>query len=106
MLIALLIILAGVSYALSLWANLAAIQHLAPGATLDEVRALSRLLNPRGAQIRNPGARERLVSLYTPRGWQLRQLGGLLLLICAMAIMVLVFQLVFVMPSIWHQAKN
>jgi hypothetical protein len=86
---------------LGLWANLAAIQRLAPAATLEEVRALSRLLSPRGAQIRNPGARERLVSLYTPRGWQLRQVGMLLIFVCAIAIMLLIIH-VFFLPSLWH----
>ena len=102
MLIALLIILAGVSYALGLWLNLRAVQHLTPGATLEEVRSLSKALSPRGAAIRNPDAAQRLMSLYTPRGWQLRRIGMLLLFVCVIAILSLIFQLVFNTPSIWH----
>jgi hypothetical protein len=102
MLIAFLIILAGVSFGLGLRVLAHAMQHLAPGASLEEVRALSKALSPRGAAARNPGAGDRLRSLFTPRGWQLRQLGFLLLLVCAVAMVFLVIQVVSLMPSIWH----
>jgi hypothetical protein len=102
MLIALLIVLAGVSFALSIWVNLRAMKHLAPGATLEEVRSLSNALAPKGAQIRNPELRPRLISLYTPRGWQLRQRGMLLLGVSTMTLLFLILKVVFLLPSIWR----
>ena len=51
-------------------------RHLAPGVTLKDVA---------GPPARGNEERNRLASLYTPRGWQLRQLGMVFLLVCAMA---------------------
>ena len=97
MIIAVLVILTVVCYALGFWANLHALQHLAPGATRREVRDLTIALSPKGAQIRNPGLRERLVSLYTPRGWQLRQLGFSLLGVSTLALLFLIIKVVFLL---------
>ena len=70
-----------------------AMRHLAPGVTLKDVAAPPR-----------PGdeGRDRLASLYTPRGWQLRRLGMVLLLVCAIAAIFLVIDLVSLLPSIWR----
>jgi hypothetical protein len=100
MLIALLIILAGVSFPLSIWLNLRAVKHLAPGATLEEVRSLSNALAPKGALRLNPELGPRLMSLYTPRGWQLRQRGMLLLGVGTMALLFLIIKVVFLLLSI------
>jgi hypothetical protein len=68
-------------------------QHLAPGVTLKDIAAPS---------LRGNEGRERLAALYTPRGWQLRQLGIMVHLVCVLASGVLVINLVSLLPSIWH----
>jgi len=90
--IVLLIILAGTSYALGLWLHLRAGQHMAPGVTLKDIAA---------PQLPGDEGRERLMSLYTPHGWQLRRLGMVSLLVCAITLIFLVIDLVSLMPSIW-----
>ena len=89
----LLIILAGISYALGINANLRAMRHLAPGVKPKDVA---------GPRLRGDEEMNRLASLYTPRGLQLRRLGMAFLLVCAMAAIFLVINLVSLMPSIWH----
>jgi hypothetical protein len=68
-------------------------RYMAPGVTLKDVA---------GPPARGNEKRNRLASLYTPRGRQLRQLGMVFLLVCAMAAIFLVIDVVSLMPSIWH----
>lgn len=89
--IALLIIVAGIFYGLGLWAHMLAARHLAPGVTIKDLAGS-------GADE----AAERVASLYTPRGFQLQMLGKVFLLICALAAIFLVIELVSLMPSIWR----
>jgi len=89
--IALLIIVAGIFYALGLWAHMRAARHLAPGVTLKD--------------LAGSGADEeadRVASLYTPRGFQLQRLGKVFLLVGVLATIFLVIELVSLMPSIWR----
>ena len=82
------------TYALGVWAQLNAARHLAPGVTPKDVA---------GPPLRGDEERNRLASLYTPRGLQLRRLGMLSLLVCAIAAIFLVIDLVSLLPSIWHE---
>jgi hypothetical protein len=43
-----------------------------------------------------------MASLFTPRGWQLQRLGMVSLLVCAIAAIFLVIEVVSLLPSIWH----
>jgi len=67
-------------------------RHLAPGVKPKDVA---------GPRLRGDEEMNRLASLYTPRGLQLRRLGMAFLLVCAMAAIFLVIDLVSLMPSIW-----
>lgn len=89
--IALLVILAGISYALAVWALLRAGQHRVPGATLKDVAA---------SPGRNREENDRLVSLHTPRGVQLLRVGMVLVMVCTTAILVALIDVVFRLPSI------
>jgi hypothetical protein len=91
--IALLIILAGLSYALALWALMAATQHLQPGVKSKDAA---------GTPL--DGDQDRLVSLYTPRGLQLRQLAKLLLMVCVISTIILIVEVASLLPTLW-QAK-
>ena len=91
MLIALLVILAGTSYAAGVWALLRASQHIVPGATLKDVAATPG---------RNREENVRLASLHTPPGVQLLRVGMVCVSVCALAIILALIELVFRLPSI------
>ena len=91
MLIALLVILAGISYASGIWAQLRATQHLVPGVTLKDVAASPS----RGQEEGDP-----LALLYTPRGVQLQRAGMVLVSVCALAVILALINLGSRVPSI------
>ena len=91
MLIALLVILAGTSYASGVWAQLRATQHLVPGVTLKDVAASAG---------RGQAERDRLALLYTPRGVQLQSVGMVLVSVCALAVILALINLGSRLPSI------
>lgn len=67
-----------------------AARHLAPGVTVKDLAGS-------GADE----SADRVASLYTPRGLQLQRLGKVFLLVCVLAAIFLVIELVSLMPSIW-----
>jgi hypothetical protein len=67
-------------------------QHLAPGITLKDLAA---------PPLPGDAERDRLASLYTPRGWQLQKRGKIVLLVGVLAMIFLVIELVSLMPFIW-----
>jgi len=86
--IILLFAVAAVFYGLGLWAHLRSVRHLVRGVTPKEVA-----WNPTFRD--DEGARGRLASLYTARGWRLRRLGMVFGGFCALAIVVALFDLLF-----------
>jgi hypothetical protein len=89
--IALLVILAGISYASGLWALLCATRQLVPGVTLKDVATPSGPGQDEG---------ERLGSLYTPRGVQLQRVGMVSVSVCALAVVLALINLGSRLPSI------
>ena len=86
-----IIVLLGVAvlfYTLGAWFHLRAVRHLAPGVTPKDV-AWSPTFRDAGE------ARGRLASLYTSRGWLLRRLGMAFGGLCAVAIILALFDIVF-----------
>ena len=89
--IALLVILAGISYALGVWALLHRGEHLAPGVTPKDLAAPG---GPGGEEL------DRLASLYTPRGAQLTLVGMVLSSVCALGVILALIDLVSRLPAI------
>jgi hypothetical protein len=68
-------------------------QHLAPGVTLKDIARPA---------VRGDEETDRLASLYSSSGWQLRRLGMACLFVGVIAAIFLVIDLVSLMPSIWR----
>lgn len=76
-LIAALLVLGAIFFAVGVWAHFRALRYLAPGVTPTDVA-----WNP---GHRDPEGWERLAALYTPRGIHLRELGMLSAALSALA---------------------